>query len=363
MHIFAELQPEQQKGWVFGLQLDFLRGLIPYARYKYPDYYVKGDYAEFGGALGVFYGLDLKFGNAPKWSYAQGYGHYYYKPVLDKTMKPFFKVDATRKLEFRSDIGLDDYQDFKIKSRVGPGFSILKNLELDLSYGLEMVFLGDASPLPTANLTSRPLNLVLDSNGSFLSSADTIWQNIEAELRLDLNPRTLEQRLVQNFGIVYGVYFGSTSFNKIRLDAHYDYELANFDLLSFGFEFLTLFADKDFSASSQNIPFYYEERISGPFFRGFIGKNFHTRRSYKFANEYRTSVYKDFIYLGAFTDIAIFKGSTYDVSGEQLGMVGGLSAHFLIFSQLNFDLYFGRDILFSNGFSQFNLYLNAFVRF
>lgn len=359
LHVYAINRPEKKKGWFYGVNLDFLLGLLPYVKYKHPNWLTKGDYGEFGVSTGVFWGLDFQFSEPPKWSFAQIYHNYRYKPLSKLQIQPAIEVSATRQIRFREDINLDDYQDFRARAVVGSSsFKISKSIELDFFYGIEAVFLGNANLKEGKDLTSTPQNQFLDLNGNFNSSVDTVWQLLEMRLRFELPEKSLKHDLDKEVELKYEVYLGPTNFNKFNITLNYDDELENFDIFSLGIQATALF-----STIMNDIPFYFEERIQNQYFKGFMGTDYHSKRAIKIGTEYRTSIYRDFIYIGLFLDAVSFKGSGYDLVGEQFGIVGGPALHFLIFDQLNFNIYTGQDWLITKDFSQFNIYLNAQFRF
>ena len=65
------------------------------------------------------------------------------------------------------------------------------------------------------------------------------------------------------------------------------------------------------------------------------------------------------LYLGLFLDLVRFKGSGYDLSGYQHGIAAGIAGHIIFLDQFEFNIFFGKDYLYSTGESQYNIYMNA----
>ena len=277
-------------------------------------------------------------------------------------IQPTIDISATRQIRFRKDINLDDYQDFRARAVVGSGFNISKRIELNFFYGIEAVFLGNAKLEEGEDLTSTPQNQFLESNGSFNSSVDTVWQLLKMGLLFELPEKSLKHDLDKDVEFKYEIYVGPTIFNKFNITLNYGDELENFDIFSLDIQATVLFSTS-ISTIMNDVPFYFEERIQNQYFKGFMGTDYHSKRAIKIGTEYRTSIYRDFIYVGLFLDAVSFKGSGYDLVEEQFGIVGGPTLHFLIFDQLNFNIYTGQDWLITKDFSQFNIYLNAQLRF
>ncbi len=363
LHITVKKYPEKKAGWLYGLRLDFQYGLIPYARYKHPNWLVRGDNLDTTMSLGVFYGLDLTFGEPPRWSWAQAKADYYAKPIINKRITPEVKASVTRTLEDREDIGLERYSDVRFRGTIGPGIQVIEGITIHLAYGAEGIYLYGATLTEEAQLGQEPLTLFVDETGSFRSLTQTAWQVAEASVNLNLKPDSLKYSVRRDLTFGYALFFNSASFNKLFLKAHYEHEFENFDLFILGIDAAALFVNGTDDFNNQTIPFYYEQRVEDNNFKGFLGREFHTRRIARWSSGYRISLYKDVIFGGAFFDMTVFEGSNYNLFGQQYGIVGGVSAHLLFLDQFNVNLYFGQDLLFSDRSSQFNIYLNALLRF
>lgn len=369
LHVYVTKRKQKEKGFHFGVRLNFVYGLIPYVKYKHPDLYKNKDRLEVDTSLGVFYGFDFAFKKPPRWSWARIAAEYDYAPIFDGFITPQLRTSFQRTQEEREDIGLDRYTDMRIRGTIGPGFRVIKGTSFHAAYGAEGIFLAQPRLEDDASTTTAPTNGFLTSEGGFRDGSESTWQIVEFRLEVDLEPLGLKYDIKPELKIGYNIFLSEFTFNKFFFTAKYAYEFENYDLYSLALNHVQLFiAD---NTGNDSIPFYYEEKIDGRYFRGFIGRNYHTRSVWRLTNEYRTSLYQDFIFGGLFFDITVFQGSGYDLTGLQAGIVGGISLHFLILDQFNFDLYFGRDVIFNkvlleaeaNEASQFNLYVLADIKF
>jgi hypothetical protein len=126
-------------------------------------------------------------------------------------------------------------------------------------------------------------------------------------------------------------------------------ERENFDMLSIKTNNVLL---------SHSAPFYYEESVESQTFKGFQGKSYHTKKITRLSASYRFSLYRDYLFAGIFTDGTVFEGSGYDLSGIQKGIAGGVSGHVIFLDQFEFNIYWGKDYLFENSESNYNIFFD-----
>jgi hypothetical protein len=72
-------------------------------------------------------------------------------------------------------------------------------------------------------------------------------------------------------------------------------------------------------------------------------------------NELRTSILREYIYVGFYFDGTVFMGSGYDLTGRQIGIVAGPVLRLIVLSQFESYISYGKDFLFSTGESDFNI--------
>ena len=104
--------------------------------------------------------------------------------------------------------------------------------------------------------------------------------------------------------------------------------------------------------------FYQEQSVSNQAFKGLQVWAYHSRNALSQSNEYRISMYRDFLYIGAFFDMTLFEGTGRDVKGAQFGFVGGPTGRVLLFDHFELYLYYGWDFLVSTRKSNSYFYFN-----
>lgn len=368
LHFYIEKNDwREQGGFHPGLGVHFRRGFLPYAEYLWYDLIEAEDQLEAKAQIGIMYGLDGKFGSVPRFTMAEAKADYQYKPLLDKKMVPMARGYYRLTVEDRKDLGLKYFDFTQIYLGIGPGFNLLKTLELHLGYGVEAVWLGRPR-LDEDEPVSARLGEYLDfQTNTFKDDTDKIWNILEAELLLNFNPladpkKEGWQAVKRSFSIGHHLYFNNTQFSKIFLMGFYDLPFSRTGRYTVKADHVTLTEDAREGAAYRQVPFYYEERVTSRFFKGFVGRSYHTRSIWRLSNEVNISLLREVIHGGIYLDVTSFEGSTYDLSGAQQGFVAGIATHFLLFSQLELNVYLGQDYLVQTSDSQFNVYLHAHLR-
>lgn len=323
---------------LYGFDLNYSQGLIPYARYAYPSMVTENDLLQWGASIGIYYGLNLKFSSPPKWTFMETHATYHFTPTFEEFFTPLVKATVYHSRSSRKDLGLSKYSYALVRGTADPGVTLLKKLKIYAGYGAEKVFLYGADA-DTGNPYAEAAKKQTDE-----------WSIMEAMVLLDLFPWTLKRTMSRRFTLSYSYYFDEKkSFREFNLNGLSDFEFANFDLYSF---------QGDYSRVWGDVPFYHEISVSGSRFRGFMGKEYYSHRIARVNNEYRISLYRDLVYGGLYMDWTAFRGSGYDLTGSQYGIVGGPAGHFIFMDQFEFNVFYGKDYLFSKRRSQYNLYFN-----
>src|SRR3990172_1958255 len=160
-----------------------------------------------------------------------------------------------------------------------------------------------------------------------------------------------KNRLKKEIALVYDFYFLYNIFNKVRLLGVYEHEFKDRSIYSGMIYYQYTFG---------KTPFYHEASVSNLAFKGFQRTSYFSRNALAQSNEYRISVYKDFLYIGAFFDMAVFEGSGRDIKGPQFGIVGGPTIRVLLLDHFELYLQYGWDYLFSNKINAGYLYFNIY---
>jgi hypothetical protein len=327
----------EAKELTYGIRTSYSKGFIPDLEYRYPAFFKNNDLLIIGSSIGLFYGFDLKFKNPPKWTFMEIHSEYYLAPIKN-FFTPMASVSAYYSRASRKDLGITNYNYLKLRSIFAPGITLLNSLHIYAGLGGESVHIFAPKTEPDSPYASN------------LKEQDETWAVFESRIKLDIRPWTLKKTKKQEFEALYNYYTNKKSFYEVIMEWNGILEFKNLDLYIYTFEFKKIW-DKP--------PFYHEYSVSDSNFKGFMGKSYYSRNMIKFSNEYKFSIYKDVYHLGLFADIVRFEGSGYDLTGYQNGMVAGIAGHIIFLDQFEFNIFFGKDYLFSNGESQYDIYMNA----
>lgn len=324
------------EGFSYGFKTSYSKGLIPRAQYVFPNLFAVNDKLLIGSSFGIFYGLDLNFKEKPYWTFVEAHTRYHFPPTLKDIFTPRIKASGYRSRSSRQDIGLSKYEYLKLDGTLSPGITLLRQLKLFFGYGGEKVFIYESEANPDATYIANVEEHV------------DYWNYFEFETAVNFKLWTLKRTIQRRVNVIYKIYLNGETFNELFLRGKFDYEFKNFDVYDFAFEYARVW---------DSPPFYHEVSVDNSCFKGFMGKSFHSRHLLRVGNEYRFSVYRDYIFTGLFCDGVWFKGSGYDLYGDQYGIVAGIAGHIIYLDQFEFNIYFGRDYLFSTEESQNNIYL------
>jgi hypothetical protein len=160
-----------------------------------------------------------------------------------------------------------------------------------------------------------------------------------------------KNRLKKEIAFVYDFYFLKQNFYILRLIGYFEHEFKDRSIYS---------GILSYQYSFGETPFYHETSVSNPAFKGFQATSYFSRNVLSQSNEYRISVYRDFLYVGAYFDITLFEGSGRDLKGTQFGLVGGPTFRILLLDHFELYLQYGWDYLVSTkvnkGYFFFNFY-------
>ncbi|MDY6969014.1 MAG: hypothetical protein SVR08_10240 [Spirochaetota bacterium] len=319
----------------YGFKTSYIHGLIPFVKYPYPNFISKRDLLASGASMGIYYGLDGNFTEYPRMKYIEAHSNYYFPPTLKKFFTPLIKGQVYNSKSSRSDLGLSQYNYLQFRGILVPGITILKKLKIFFGYGIERVYIQD-----TKNDDDAEYNEVIEPH------VDN-WQFIESRIVLNLIPWSIKRMMKRKFSLKYNYYMNNKSFHEIIIKGETGFYFKNNDIY---------LLKMDYTKILKHPPFYHEEGVSNSRFRGFMGDSYHSTNLIRISNEYMISLYRDFIYGGLFLDMTRFKGSGYDLSGNQYGFVTGISGHFIFLDHFEFNIYYGRDYLFSTNETNPNIY-------
>ena len=258
---------------------------------------------------------------------------YNFAPFCD-----FFSPGASSVFHFsygsRPDIGISNYEYITDRFTLQPSLTILSSFKLYPGLGVEKFHLLRHTYDDTCNTSE-----IKDETQPYA------FASIKAEI--DRYIIFLHPAFQRSATLSYSYYKNiSGSFHEIDLSAKYDFSAHNLDIFSLALSGMRIMGD---------CPFYHEESVSGGVFRGFTGKGYYSKKIIKGEAEYKTSIHRGYIFVGPFIDGVIFQSENSDIPLHSRGICGGLSGHVIFFDQFEFSGYFGKDYLFSNGSSAYNL--------
>jgi hypothetical protein len=334
---FVRRPGERRPGVGYGFDIHYSKGFMPYVSYVYPSLAGEGDLFEAGASMGLYYGFNLKFASPPKWTFFETHASYDFCPFLRDYFTPRLSSSVYNSRSSRPDIGMERYNYVLLNGSADPGITLLKKLRIHAGFGFEKAWIFEGEESPVAQYRAK------------IEKSTEYWNIVETGIVLDLLPGVGVDLFKRRFDFRYNYYFLNGEFHEISLEGKTDFEFRSLDRYRVGVRFSKLWPRP---------PFYHEVSVDGPDFRGLMGKNYHSVRILQAGNEYSTSIYRDLVYAGVYFDLTWFEGSGYDLSGEQGAIVAGIACHVIFLDQFEFNIYYGKDYLFSRRESQMNLYFN-----
>jgi hypothetical protein len=366
----------------YGLKINFYKGFIPYLKYYQLGLFSRKDFFMVETSLGAMYGIDSKFNRPPRITYYNFNTNYFFPPTFKDIFTPHLKFDLFYSKAARPDLGLEEYNFLILNGMLAPGITLLRNFNIYTGFGVETAFqfqnkVSDLYLLQTAiefeSLAANPYplfsgkisqddirnyeDLMKAKFGNSEYWRTDVYNYLEAGIIYDFSNKgktvyeLRKNRLKKQIGFIYDFYFLQKTFNRIRLLGNFDHEFKDRSIYSGALTYQLTF---------YNPPFYHEGSVSGPAFKGFYGLSYFSKNVLAQSNEYRVSVYRDFLYIGVYFDMTLFDGSKRDLTGAQFGFVGGPTIRVLLLDHFELYLQYGWDYLLSTEKSHGYLYFNIY---
>lgn len=316
----------------FSLKLFYL-GVTPKASYTVNSLFLEKDKAVTSLSAGVAYLADFNPSNPPAVGFIEGSFEYSFPPIMGGYFSPRTTVTSHYSRGSRPDIGLDRYDYIQNKLLFEPFFSFLNYFKVYPGIGLEKIYLFNTSVDSSKNMPDIPGQTNLYYRAS-----------IRAEIERYIF--FLYPSFKRSATIEYAYYWNLTRFNRGEIALSADFSAYRLDILTLKAGAVMLWGD---------VPFYYDESVSGKQFHGFSGRGYYSDRMGKFGAEYRTSIHRGYLFAGPFADGVLFTPLDRSLHGIQAGVCGGGALHMILFDQFEVSAYLGRDFLFSNSASQFSI--------
>jgi len=362
----------------YGLKIHYYKGFIPYMKYYHLGLISTHDFYVGEASLGVMYGIDRQFDRLPRFTYFNFNSNYFFTPTFENIFTPHLRFDLYDSKTARPDLGLLKYNYLTLNGLLAPGITLLKKINVYTGFGVETAFFYNSQRGKTSRLVqSLKLQQFDPTQISFVNTPAKSFENFNSTFRLynEIERRTdvygyveagavydfskkstnvydlRKNRLKKEIAVAYDFYFLKKTFNKIRAIGSYDYEFEDKSIYSGMLIYQYIFKDP---------PFYQEASVYNPAFKGLNGKSYYSKNCLSQSNEYRISVYKDFLYVGAYFDMTLFEGSGRDVSGMQFAFVGGPTFRLLIIDTFELYLQYSWDFLASTKKNQSYFYFNIY---
>lgn len=353
----------------YGLKVHFYKGFIPYLKYSHLGMLASLDFFMAETSLGVMYGIDRKFKRPPRITYFNFNASYFFTPTFRDIFTPLVRLDVFRSKTGRPDLGLIEYNFTTINALFAPGITLLSKINTYIGLGIENVFF-ESSKLNYLKLTPvDPISVLLgrDPIKEFQQFRQTIRFFNEIKKRVEIYPyvqfgviydftqhiaRAYElrkNRIRKEIAATYDFYFFRQMFHQFRVMGYFEYEFKDRSIYSGILTYQLILNDP---------PFYHESSVTSLAFKGLNGKLYFSKNVLAQSNEYRVSVYRDFIYIGVFFDMTLFEGSGRDLKGAQFAFVGGPTARVLFLDHFELYLQYGWDYLVSTRKSKGYFYFN-----
>ncbi len=357
----------------YGLKINYYKGFIPYLKYYHLGLFSPGDFFRGETSVGIMYGLDRQFEKPPRETYFNFNLNYCFTPTFNNMFTPFIKFDLYQSQASRLDLGLEEYNYLLLNAMVAPSITLMGRFNLYIGFGVESAFIFKSkfsqdwmqqygtSQLIYGGKTFqklRTLNQLLDFYNEVNNNFDT-YLYLEMGTLYDfskMNNNVYElrkNRLKKELGLAYDFYILKKSFHTIRFFGNFDFQFRDHSIFSIGILYQFAYGD---------VPFYKESQVNNNCFMGLQRMAYFSRNALSQSNEYRISVYKDFLYVGAFFDMTVFEGSGRDLVGAQFALVGGPTLRLLVIDHFELYLQYGWDYLVSTKANDGYLYFNVFNR-
>ncbi len=326
---------KRKKGYVdYHLRSSYTNGLIPGVSYYNYGLFAPDDRFKAGTSAGIMYGLDREFKNPPHMKFFQVDVSYYFSPLFRKIFTPHMYSNIYRSKSSRDDLGILTYDYWLIRSVFAPGITLLKRFELFTGSGIEH-------------------NIQFDSSYDEERTGQVIIEEgvqkipfMELGMVLSRTPFDYLKPSSQKLQATYSYYYRNRIFHEIKITGESEFRLPGKTIYQVVPEYNRLWGD---------VPFYHEKAVSSGSFKGFMNRSYYSRNIGSVANELRTSILREYVYMGLYLDGTLFKGSGYDLTGRQAGIVAGPVLRIIVLDQFEVYISYGKDYLFSTGESGYNL--------
>jgi len=333
-----ELDPLSLKrdGFSFNIDYNYPSEFVPTVSLYWKNIFYGKDFLKLELSCGFDFDFnfqDMKNGlNAdmikipPSQTFAEIYSEYKINPFLNEFIGPILITKLYQSQSAREDIGITQYHYIQSRFTLAPEFTFLKYLDIYAGFGFEKVFFYGHDYTQDEHYT-------IDNNREN-------YPFIETRFKLEPIPIRIGSRINKNMILTITDYYGDQRSREIKLNGEYDFEFGNLSIYGIKFKSDLFF---------YNPPFHHSESANSYAFKGLYGASLYTNREFSLSNEYRMSLYQDYLYGGVFVDGIWFKAEGLTNSGSKKAIAAGPTARILIYDQFELILYLSKDILMPDG--------------
>lgn len=333
-------------GFSFNIDYDYPSEIIPEVSYYKNNAFYGKDYFEidvssgFDAGLGSYlsyppdYTPDLK----PERTFSRVDGEYKFNPYKKDFFGPVIKGRLYQSRSSREDLEIEEYHYLQSKITFAPELTFLKYFNIYAGFGYEQVYFYNM--YYTANPDGNSDTPVKRNNG-----IDN-YPFFESRIKLDPIPIRIGNRIDKYIVFTYTEYFGNSNSRELQIVSAYDFEFSNLSIYSLKFRSDLYFLDT---------PFHHNTDVNSQIFKGFSRDSYYTNREFSLSNEYRFSIYQDYIYAGGFMDCVVFEPEGYQISGNKYGIAAGPTGRILFYDQFEFIFYYSLDRLYPDKTNGTNL--------
>ncbi|MCP4136792.1 MAG: hypothetical protein GY754_37830 [bacterium] len=325
----------RKEGFGYGFKVSF-NGFAPQLKYYQYDLFQRDDFIEAGTTLGINYRIINTNKEDPQFGFFQFDSKYHFRPIplLKQQFTPEIRGLIYYSSASRADLGLTSFNYLLTQFTFLPGFELFKHVKVYAGLGIEDIYYGDSENDPESDYQVN------------IANRNDIYVFFTSEIKLEAIPIRIGNIMDRNISLTYNHYFHhANSFNELILKGKLDTQFKNKSIYSFeiGYNF------------KWSVPPYHHEESSG-------FSTYYTKHKLFQGNEYRISLYKDFIYTGLFFNMTLFKGSGYDISGTHFGFVGGPTVRFLLLDHFELLIKYGQSYLVTTKETAGNLAFSLFKK-
>jgi hypothetical protein len=366
----------------YGLKLHYYKGFIPFIRYSHLSILGKGDYLNAYTSAGIYYGIDGEFAKVPRVTYTEFKSYYMFHPTLQKIFTPHLQIGFLTSRASRPDLGIYLYNFYIINAMLAPGITLLSKVNMYTGIGIQTVTFKNSvvnfaykyytyymitdpnivyqyfrtNPIDEARRATNRMELLksIEKRTDVYNYLETgfIYNFVKKN---HLNP--IQDNLKKEIAVAYDFYFLKNIYHKLRVMAVFEHEFSNKSIYSGRLTYQYIFTKP---------PFFEELPVHSQTFKGFRKRFSFTRNGLSQSNEYRISINREHLYIGAYLDWTMFEGSgndgRNDLKGPQFAFVAGPTGRILLIDHFEFYIYYGWDHLFSKKQTGQNIYFNMYNR-